>query len=71
MRALDTSDVGRTLRVGIHRDNRALAFQEVAEPDDRARFLFVMVERRLDVCMTAQSDKAFCFELTCTDCPAL
>ena len=39
MRALDTSDVGRTLRVGIHRDNGALAFQEVAEPDDRALFV--------------------------------
>ena len=63
---------GRTLPVGIHRDDGALAFQKVAKTDDRALFVFnIMVERRLDVCMTAQSGKALCFELTCTDCPTL
>src|SRR6478736_378866 len=31
------------------------------------RFVFnVMVERRLDICMAAQSGKALSFELTCT-----
>ena len=44
---------GRTLRVGIHRDDGALAFQKVAKTDDRALFVFnIMVERRLDVSMT-------------------
>ena len=40
----------------------------MAEPDDRAALVLnVMVERRLDVCMMAQSGKALSFELTCAD----
>ena len=64
---------GRSMRDHIiHGDDGALAFQKVAKTDDRAFFVFnVMVERRLDVCMTAQSGKALYFELTYTDCPTL
>jgi hypothetical protein len=40
-------------------------FQKAAKTDERAFFVFkVMVERRLDVCMAAQSGKALSFELT-------